>query len=105
MSERDLFKIYYTERAELEIAKVLNWYEDKRKGLGSELLDEIDVKLNLIKLFPEMFPVKNKRYRMVRLKKFPYLLTYSVNEKKKTVHVVSLFHIARKSEKSITGKR
>lgn len=65
--------------AKIEIIDGFNWHENKRLGLGSEFIDEIETTLKYIENHPEHYQIKYRnKYREAILKRFPYLIIYEL---------------------------
>lgn len=66
-----------------KIQKDLNegfaWYEDKLKGLGYQFLNAVESRITEIIEQPESFGSKgNPNYREALVKKFPYIIVYTI---------------------------
>ncbi len=82
--------------AEIEIAEACKWYEDKQSGLGKKFLSEVDHYLRLIAKTPLLFPIRfSERYRFAVLKKFPFMIVFSVQDDENIIFVNSVFHTSR----------
>lgn len=78
----------YTYWLHEKIQKDLNegfaWYEDKLKGLGYQFLNAVESRITEIIEQPESFGSKgNPNYREALVKKFPYIIIYTIYKKKK----------------------
>lgn len=95
------FKIEFLAPASQELEDTFLWYEEKREKLGSELIDEIEIYLNLISENPFYFEANNEKenLRKVPLVRFPYIIFYWVEENSKTVYIDAVFHAKRKPKK------
>lgn len=78
-------------RRELEAAAL--WYEGERRGLGEDLLAEVEQSLELVRSHPERFPDVHRGLRRIRVKRFPYSVIYRVAGDAVIVHAV--FHARR----------
>jgi plasmid stabilization system protein ParE len=78
----------------LDIKEAFDWYEEQRKGLGDELLEEIEECYNKLREHPQYYTYLNNRFRRIKVKRFPYLLIYEIEDLK--VIVNSLHHAKRK---------
>ena len=78
---------------EQDIAEAYAWYEDRRIGLGEELLSCIDACIEAIRRTPEMHVVVHENYRRGLVRRFPYAVFYEYVEV--TVIVYGVFHTAR----------
>lgn len=94
-----MYTIIFHPKAEKELLHSLEWYEEISKGLGEEFLNEtIDVIGNL-ETFPLMYAIRKKNFREAVLKKFPYVVVYTVIQKTKEVHVLSVFQTGQRPDK------
>ena len=64
-----------------ELSAAAAWYESKREGLGTELLDEVEEVLPRIAAMPESFPrlldvPDDLEIRRALLPRFPYALVF-----------------------------
>mgnify|MGYP001560796083 FL=1 len=78
---------------EQDIAEAYAWYENRRTGLGEELLSCIDACIEAIRRTPEMHAVVHENYRRGLVRRFPYAVFYEYAEV--TVTVYGVFHTAR----------
>lgn len=69
-----------------DIREAFDYYEDKRPGLGSEFVDVLDDTLDLIQQFPLAHAQVRQNARRAPLKRFPYLVIYTVEQDEIFVH-------------------
>lgn len=74
-------RIRFVRSVEPELLEIRDWYEDRKSGLGSEFLQEVSSRLELVEENPERFPAEetnlsSRDIRRCRLKKFPYRIIY-----------------------------
>ncbi len=79
-----------------EILVAALWYEDKRIGLGDELVLSFEASLNDILRNPFAYRIRYKNLRILNIQRFPYQIVYFVEEKQVTV--IS-FHQSKKNPK------
>jgi hypothetical protein len=70
--------------AEDEIERAFNDYEEKRRGLGLELLDEYRHSLEWIVAHPRAWQPLDETYRRCRLHRFPYGVIYRIGSATET---------------------
>lgn len=72
------------------------WYEERRDGLGAELIAVVDRALERIQDNPEMFPVwrAGYPYRELVLRRFPYVVFFVVSAD--DVEVIAVAHAKRR---------
>ena len=85
-----------TAREELRAA--VTWYEERRPGLGTELLAEVQGTLDLIERHPGLggsVPrvASEHRTRRLPLRRFPYAIVY--REREAEIQVVAFAHDSR----------
>lgn len=92
------YKLFVTDRAEELLAAIIAYHvcKLKNKEAARELLGEIDRRYTQIIDHPQMFQLsednflKRRGYHRVAVRN--YLLLYLVNEKKKEVYIMGIFH-------------
>jgi plasmid stabilization system protein ParE len=85
--------------AEDELRAAVEWYEERRPGLGEEFFVEVGRVLTLILRHPAIgSPVPRVRAehgtRRVPLRRFPYFVVY--RERNAELHVIAFAHARRK---------
>lgn len=75
---------------EQDILEAYAWYEDRRIGLGEELLSCVDASTATIRRMPETYPTVHVNYRRALVRRFPYGVFYEYAEG--TVTVYGVFH-------------
>ncbi|MFP4030356.1 MAG: type II toxin-antitoxin system RelE/ParE family toxin [Desulfococcaceae bacterium] len=79
-------KIRYTDRSREDIEIAVVWYEKQRAGLGMEFLDSAESALERIGRFPEIYPFRYSKYRGCPIKRFPFILFYTIEDRAIIVH-------------------
>jgi toxin ParE1/3/4 len=74
------YTIAIQEEAIIEMQEAFEWYENKRNGLGYELLDKIEGCFLKISNTPTHYTHINETYRRIKTQKFPYLIIYEIEE-------------------------
>jgi toxin ParE1/3/4 len=82
-----------------ELSAAIDWYEERRRGLGAEVLAEVQHALELIARHPRVgTPVPRVaaeiRTRRVALRRFPYSIVY--REAAEAICVVAFAHHSRR---------
>jgi len=70
-----------------------NWYEKQKEGLGDQFLDELERCYKKIKDSPVSYTNIKKDFRHILLKRFPYIVIYTIH--KENVIVYSVFHTSQ----------
>lgn len=79
--------------AEADIAEVYAWYEQAQPGLGSLFLESVDGALSQVAQFPASGRVVLGEIRRVLTHRFPYGLSYVVDDDE--IFVLGCFHLRR----------
>jgi hypothetical protein len=83
------FDIIILVRADLEVDEISEYYESISEGLGTKFYNEFQDYPETLKTFP-FFEVKYNEIRKLKLKKFPYTIHFSINEKEKKVSILAV---------------
>lgn len=92
-----MYSLEIKEDARLEITDAFHYYESKRIGLGDLFLNHLENYFERIIESPEHFPEKRKPYREAYLKRFPFLVIYTIEETKIIIYAV--FNTSRNPDK------
>ncbi len=86
--------IGYRRVARTEYDEAAVWYESEQKGLGDDLVAEIQENLDVIAEHPTRFPLIGRGIRQAILNRFPYSIFYRIQPER--IMVVAVFHHSRK---------
>lgn len=92
-----MYNILILPLAKQDISENAKWYENRKKGLGKQFVREIRIKMDIIRKNPKAFAIRYKQIRTAVLNVFPYIIHYTVEEKRKTIVVLAVLHTSRKS--------
>ncbi len=98
MENKIIYSISLSIRAQKDLQKSFNWYEDQKVGLGSRFTKEAADLFRTIKQNPKLFSIKDKFYREVGMSSFPFLVIYRIN-RKHAIRIVSVFHTSQNPKK------
>ena len=79
--------------AAAELDEAWEWYDDRRIGLGDELLLCVEAVVDAISRQPEMYPVVENGIRRALTRRFPYAIFYL--DEPEHVVVLAVFHVSR----------
>ena len=86
-------------RAQKEITKAWEWYEERQQALGDRFLKEVIHRIRLLEQSPDRYPTRYKSYKETPVPVFPFLIIYRLNRKKKSIRIVSIFHTSLNPKK------
>ncbi len=89
------YKIVISPYAHFEEYEAYDWYETQRKGLGEELLKELEIAYHRISLHPEYFGFidERKELRDCLLPRFPFLIVFKIESN--SVQIIALHHVKK----------
>lgn len=84
------FSVILFHRAIKDLQDAINYYNSKENKLGLQFYKSFQNSTKPLKKNPNLYQVKYKDIRCVKLKGFPYCLHYKVDESKKLVQVYAV---------------
>lgn len=76
------------------------WYEERQKGLGERFINAVEAKIKQILINPEAYGSRSKKsFREAEVDKFPYLVVYKMNKRKKEIYITSIHHTKKHPRK------
>lgn len=98
MTSSPVSKVQFLPDAAAEVTEAMQWYEDRRSGLGADFLVAVDAAVALIARWPEAPPlirrVRGTPVRRAAISRFPYGLVYY--QRAHVLRVVAVAHSRRK---------
>ncbi|MBY0433898.1 MAG: type II toxin-antitoxin system RelE/ParE family toxin [Cyclobacteriaceae bacterium] len=89
------FELFVEPDALSDIQSAADWYDSQLPGLGSHFQAQAIAQISSLKSNCLTYAVRYKKVRCMIIKKFPYLVHFVVNERRKTVEVFAVFHTSR----------
>jgi toxin ParE1/3/4 len=87
-------RLTYLSIAEHELAEAIQFYDEKRPGLGKMFLDAVQAAGDCIRRNPESWAYYEKPIRGYRVAPFPYRLLY--RDLGERIQIVAVFHLSRR---------
>ena len=66
------------QEAVIDIQEAFEWYEIQKAGLGFEFIEEVENALANISEHPKFYTAINRFFRRIKIKRFPYLIIYEI---------------------------
>ncbi len=86
-------RVRFRLEAASDVTAARDWYNERRAGLGDDLVAALENVLELISEFPDAFPEIAGGLRRAMLRRFPYALYYRID--RDVVDVVAVLHNSR----------
>jgi len=74
-----MWRLSFRPELEDDIAQAVDWYNDKRSGLGDEFLTEFQAAIGRIYDNPLLFAIAENGLRPCRLRRFSYIIHIDVS--------------------------
>ena len=91
------YQLVFTDVSINDITKAKTWYEKQQTGLGKKFTDIVFKSAREIQLAPLAYPNKYKYTREKYIKKFPYLIIYSIEED--IIFILRVFNCKKNPDK------
>lgn len=94
-----MYRVIIHPKAEKELLESIAWYEKVSQGLGNDFLKETGKVICHLELHPFVYEKKKKYFREAVVRRFPFVIVYTILSKIKEVHIVSVFHTSQNPKK------
>jgi len=78
-----------------DIQDSIKWYNSQLDGLGLRFSKQVILQINSLKKNPHRFSVRYADIRCMLIKKFPFLVHFSIDDTKHIIQVYAIFHTSR----------
>lgn len=85
------FKIKIETDAKLDIQQAISWYNKQQKGLGKKFYSVLMKHIEGLKKNPH-YEIRYDNVNCLPVKKFPFMIHFTVDKTEKIVSVRSVFH-------------
>ncbi|MEN8248918.1 MAG: type II toxin-antitoxin system RelE/ParE family toxin [Bacteroidota bacterium] len=92
------FKIFLDPEAHDDIQEGIDWYNQQQSGLGKRFHSVIKKHFNTLKENPH-FQVRYNNVHCIPIKKFPFMIHYTIEEGKKRVVIHGIINTHRDPKK------
>ncbi|NVO02908.1 MAG: type II toxin-antitoxin system RelE/ParE family toxin [Bacteroidetes bacterium] len=77
----------------------MKWYNEQKQGLGKEFFKELKFFLEFVEKNPTACEEKHRNARFLPMKRFPFVIIYTVHDNYKMINIVAIFHTSRNPDK------
>jgi hypothetical protein len=85
------FSISFVPQAQQDIIDSISWYNLEKENLGFSFYEQLGLQLNVLAKNPLQYSIKQQTIRSAKVKKFPFLIYFKVDQKK----VLAVLHTSR----------
>lgn len=94
-----MFTIYIENRALKDIQNAVDYYDNEHVGVGAKFINAVEKEFRSLEKSP-FYAIRYKNVRCKQIKKFPYLIHFTIDEKEEIVFVHAIISINRNPETS-----
>ncbi|MEO6151313.1 MAG: type II toxin-antitoxin system RelE/ParE family toxin [Mucilaginibacter sp.] len=92
------WSLFYYDEAAQDIIAAKKWYKQQLHGLEKRFAADMKISIDRILSDPFIYEIKYKNIRVSYLDIFPYGIHFFVDERKKDIIIVGVFHQHRNPE-------
>ena len=92
------FSVVIEPRALADVQAAIDYYDEQQPGLGKKFAAVLEKEIQYLKQNP-FFKIAYKDYRVLPIKKFPFIVFYYIHEKNKTVYITAIFNTYKDTDK------
>lgn len=92
------FAIEYNPEFYTDLSKATDWYNQQQTGLGTRFFNAVKTQTGHLSENALHYAIRYDDIRCMKLKKFPYMVHYRIDESVSLVRVEALFHTSRNPE-------
>lgn len=85
--------------AQDDFEKAFEWYAARSVNAAENFIVEVESTLQLISNNPRRWRNEHNNFRELGVKKFPYVIIYTLDEKAQLVTVTAIFHTSKNPRK------
>lgn len=97
-----MFTIKIEPEARQDIQSGIDWHNEQQPGLGKSFHKNVKFQIKKLKLQP-FYQLRYDNVHCLPLKKFPYMIHYTINDAEQIVTIRAVFNTSR--DPKIWGKR
>ncbi|MBW8048914.1 MAG: type II toxin-antitoxin system RelE/ParE family toxin [Cytophagales bacterium] len=79
----------------MDIQEATDWYNEQVPGCGSRFQKQVKFQINSLKINPNGYAIRYADVHCMLIKKFPFLVHFTVDESKFIVKVFAVVHTSR----------
>ena len=88
------YKIQIESEVRQDIQEGIDWYNEQQRGLGRKFHAAIKEAFRGLRTNP-FFQIRYDDVRCVPLRKYPYMIHFTIDENNKTIAVIAVFNTSR----------
>ena len=98
-----IYKYSFFAQAQKDYEESLKWYLKRSEQAAVGFIDAVDFALQQICIHPLRYRNTYKHYYEIGLKKYPFVIIYSIEREEKLIVIWKIFHYKRNPKKKFSG--
>jgi plasmid stabilization system protein ParE len=90
-----MYNIKIDEDALHDLREIVIWYNSQLQNLGLRFHKQVKSQINSLKTQPYICTIRYKDVRCMLVKKFPFMIHYTINEESYLIEIFAIFHTSR----------
>ena len=86
------FTVFLSRNATVDIVNARQYYDSKSDVAGEKFVEEIALTIERISNTPKAFSIRHRNIRAAKLRSYPYLLFYRVDEPNSSIQLLRVFN-------------
>jgi plasmid stabilization system protein ParE len=99
-----MYNHIYEPQAQQEFDQSTEWYKERSLVAANNFINNVDELVELICQNPYLFKKSYKHYHEAITETYPFSIIYSIEEKIKTIVILSIYHHSRNPKKKFKSK-
>jgi plasmid stabilization system protein ParE len=92
------YQVVIEPRALSDAQQAIDYYDEQQIGLGKKFNNALVNHIDVIKKNP-FFKIHYKDYRILPVKKYPYIIIFYINENIQTAYILAIFNTSQNPDK------
>ncbi|MFH7018811.1 type II toxin-antitoxin system RelE/ParE family toxin [Flavobacterium sp. FlaQc-47] len=93
-----MYKIKIDAEALNDLHEIVIWYNNQLQNLGLRFHKQVKSQINSLKAQPYIYTIRYKDVHCMLIKKFPFMIHYTINESYSLVEIFAIYHTSRNPE-------
>ncbi len=90
-----IYKLITRSIFEIEFSEIIGYYKKLNPELAKQFINQVRIAKSFLITHPKGFELKYKNVRVIKLKKFEYLIHYVLNEPDNELFLIAITHSSR----------
>jgi hypothetical protein len=90
-----LYQVLIDSDALIDIQQATDWYNQQHAGLGGRFQSQVVAQISLLTKNHKHYSPRYKKVCCMLIRKFPYLVHFTVDKKREVIEVLAVFHTSR----------